>query len=1323
MRRVGWRIAPLVVPLIAGAVLGGPGCGQESEAQAPTDAAAAEDPTSGGTGASVVSISGPGGITSPTLAAGTFIGAGGHVEPGQELATPKGTLAQLQLDGGGTFAMNEDTRLALPGGDHPDAIALQRGELVVRAGKPGDRAVHVVGGGDDLAVESGEVQVEAKGDARRYAVVHGRARLTTGDQTVALGAGESLQTPLPPEKKQPEPTLSLRPIEDTGWVRTFDAAAAMADAVPRGVGSLTARRAGTQKERQALRLTDHTVTVNISGRVAHTEIEQAFFNDRGQVLEGIYRFPIPEDGSVSGLSLLVGNTWMDGEILEKQRARAIFQQIVDATVPRDPALLEWERGNVFKLRIFPIPGNGERKVKLSYTQVLPVVGGKLRYRYPMGGTGAAGTPIDRFAFTVRIDGEEVATEQRENITTPMLALERRDAGEVIELHTEREAFLPTFDLGVDVPVPPAEQQVHARSFLDKDGQAYFMVAMQPQFEMGIDERPVDYAFVLDRSHSTSPELWTTARGVVDAMTELMDADDRFTVLACDSACDQHTDGMQAPTSDAVDRAQRFLDAQDLAGASDLAGSLQQASDALDGGRDAQRVVVYLGDGVPTSGEMAPDGITDLLAAPLSDTRVLAVALGARSDITALQAVVDVTGGDLVQADARDDLRALVRELRLRAEVPALRDAQLDLPAGMVMARMQNVSAVRPGDTVLVTGKLHHRVSGDIVLRGRGPGGAVSASFPIDLSAGPSSSSPVDAHLPRTWAKMQIQHLTKTKGFRARDEIVALSKDYTVLSRHTAMLVLENDAMFREFNVVRKAKETSAWDGGFKAAGNTPEVSEKALEETARSSLSGKKDAKPQAEASDAPSGSAGLDKKEDFAKGRLHQEAREEQRNQQEGGEVIGGVISPSTTVPSEAEPEPELEPDPSAAAERERNLDEAPPTDVLEDEDAEDDAFGDVGTRGTGRGGGGKAPRTEPPAAPKKSEKKKRASSKRPAPSQKPVPIDGNDDGWGNAASGSSSSQPWSRDQRSPDRRRKSRWSPPPPQLRIRTFPAPRNTGRIERLAAAVEQDPTNRAAHSKLVRTAIANGDGRMLAFAQAWANVDPDHAGALEALADALAHQGDPIALRAYESVVEVKPFSAREHRSLARAFENKGDLARACSHRRALVSIDPDVVEHQAGLIACLQRAGRQDDARDVEALFLGGPTERAVTRSKRVAALNRAVSSHMLSVSKRGQLRATLTWSGPDDLDIAVIDRSGRRLSTLHDRGKLKAVEGRGREELSMSKVRRSVFVEVSRAAGDGGATAAPVSATLELVTPNGRKRIPVTISAGSTRAAKVFWSR
>ena len=46
---------------------------------------------------------------------------------------------------------------------------------------------------------------------------------------------------------------------------------------------------------------------------------------------------------------------------------------------RDPGLLEWTAGNLFKARVFPIEPHSEKRIKIVYTQVLPLRGGKYRY--------------------------------------------------------------------------------------------------------------------------------------------------------------------------------------------------------------------------------------------------------------------------------------------------------------------------------------------------------------------------------------------------------------------------------------------------------------------------------------------------------------------------------------------------------------------------------------------------------------------------------------------------------------------------------------------------------------------------------------------------------------------------------------------------------------------------------------------------------------------------------------------------------------------------------------------------------------------------------
>ncbi|MEM6995169.1 MAG: VIT domain-containing protein, partial [Myxococcota bacterium] len=791
---------------------GGDGSGAEAGDETKTPAAEAEA-EAGGAVATVTGISGPGGLTSSALQPGAFLGKGAVLNAGQTVETPRGTLAELQLSDGTKLRLNEDTAVKVPSVKWPRRFELTRGEMVAITAA-GAEAVEVAAGEELLTVAAGEAQVRNVGDGRRYAVVSGNASLKTPSKTLDLGPGESLDAPLPEDTYEKGPELSLAALDETAWTRTFASAARMTETVPRGVGSLTARRAGSNREQQKLRLTDQAITVNIAGRVAHTEIEQAFFNDRAQVLEGIYRFPLPSDGSISGLGLLVGNRWMEGEVLEKQRARNIFKQIVDATIPRDPALLEWEQGNLFKLRVFPIPGRGERKVRLSYTQVLPVVAGKLRYRFPMGGSGAGGTPIDNFAFNVNIDRSELDTQQLAQIDTPMLALDQSLDGDTVKLSTTVKNFIPTSDLGIDVPLAAAAHRVHAATHLDRDGQAYFMLALRPEFDAGRSEGPSNIAFVVDRSHSTTPELWTMAQGIVQAMAGTLSADDRFTVLACDTACNQMTGGLVPTSVASLTDAGDFLAEQDLAGASDLGGMMRAGADALVSAPAGERVIVYLGDGAPTSGALAPDELAANLRGPMQGTRVLAVALGARSDLTSLGSVLEATGGEVVRADPRDDVRDLVRDLSLRARVPMVGDLELDLPDGMLMVRKQGSTGLRKDDTLLVTGKLSHPVSGEVRLRGRGADGPVEASFPVELSAtrdGAGASS-VHQHLPRTWAQLQIAHLTKTRGAEAREDIIALSQDFNVLSRFTAMLVLENDAMFREFNVVRREKDKDRWDG-------------------------------------------------------------------------------------------------------------------------------------------------------------------------------------------------------------------------------------------------------------------------------------------------------------------------------------------------------------------------------------------------------------------------------------------------------------------------------------------------------------------------------
>src|SRR5205085_545073 len=116
-----------------------------------------------------------------------------------------------------------------------------------------------------------------------------------------------------------------------------------------------------------LAMLDHHVTIAIEDQVAVTRVEQSFRNHTDRALEATYLFPVPAGASVRKFSLWVDGKETAGELVEADKARQIYTDIVRRT--QDPALLEYMGSRLFRLRIFPVPPKGDQKVALSYTAV------------------------------------------------------------------------------------------------------------------------------------------------------------------------------------------------------------------------------------------------------------------------------------------------------------------------------------------------------------------------------------------------------------------------------------------------------------------------------------------------------------------------------------------------------------------------------------------------------------------------------------------------------------------------------------------------------------------------------------------------------------------------------------------------------------------------------------------------------------------------------------------------------------------------------------------------------------------------------------------
>src|SRR3954468_24638726 len=152
-----------------------------------------------------------------------------------------------------------------------------------------------------------------------------------------------------------------------------------------------------------LEVQEHDVKVTIHNGVAVTNVTQVFRNTEKRQVEALYTFPVPKGASVSNFSMWINGKEMVGEVLEKKRAREIYQSYKQTR--RDPGLLEQTDFRTFEMRIFPIPPKGDQKVQITYYQELDVDHDWGTYVYPLATSTRkemASRTTGKFAFGLEV---------------------------------------------------------------------------------------------------------------------------------------------------------------------------------------------------------------------------------------------------------------------------------------------------------------------------------------------------------------------------------------------------------------------------------------------------------------------------------------------------------------------------------------------------------------------------------------------------------------------------------------------------------------------------------------------------------------------------------------------------------------------------------------------------------------------------------------------------------------------------------------------------------------------------------------------------------
>jgi Ca-activated chloride channel family protein len=145
-----------------------------------------------------------------------------------------------------------------------------------------------------------------------------------------------------------------------------------------GVLMLTAK--GVEQATPAIQLgTDMDVTV--SGTVARVRVTQAFRNTSDKWVEARYVYPLPQDGAVDSLKMVVGQRVIVGRVKPREVAEKIYEKARDKG--QRAGLVEEQRPNMFVNRVANI-GPGETVlIAIEYQAPVRQVAGQFSLRLPL----------------------------------------------------------------------------------------------------------------------------------------------------------------------------------------------------------------------------------------------------------------------------------------------------------------------------------------------------------------------------------------------------------------------------------------------------------------------------------------------------------------------------------------------------------------------------------------------------------------------------------------------------------------------------------------------------------------------------------------------------------------------------------------------------------------------------------------------------------------------------------------------------------------------------------------------------------------------------
>lgn len=543
----------------------------------------------------------------------------------------------------------------------------------------------------------------------------------------------------------------------------------------------------------ALAVKYHHVKVTVTDQAAVTEVDQVFYNPNSMVLEGTYIFPLPDNAAIDKFTLFIDGKNTEGELLDAQKARQIYENIVRQK--KDPALLEYMGTRMFRCRVFPIPARGERRITMKYSELIKMDGGLAHYSYPLNTEKFSSKPLESVTVEAKIHSKVPI----KNVYSPSHKIDVVRKGENdAALSFEEKNVTPDKDFEIYYTVAEKEFGLNILTYQTGDDKGYFMMMLSPKHEIGRDSIiDKDIVFVLDKSGSMSGKKMEQARMALNTCIRNLNEGDRFNIIAFSTDVDVYEKRLMTANKNNIDKACRFVRNVEALGGTNIDEALTTALAMKNGKPEEARpfIIIFLTDGEPTVGERDIKTILkNVKAKNTGNVRLFCFGIGEDINTRLLDRLAEENHGVPEYVGPKENLELKVENFYTKIANPVLSGINLEVE-GMRLYDVfpRRLPDIFKGTQLTVFG----RYDGDGEKLVKLIGYMNRDKKVTEYKASFGKEDKQYAFLPRLWAVRKIGNMLEEirqnpgrDNRELKDSVISLSKRFGIMTPYTSFLVLE-----------------------------------------------------------------------------------------------------------------------------------------------------------------------------------------------------------------------------------------------------------------------------------------------------------------------------------------------------------------------------------------------------------------------------------------------------------------------------------------------------------------------------------------------------